>query len=151
MRKKGRNKKLQQKTVSRPNNASSDRRSLQKFTGSRAYVASFIRCGSDILEATLHHRPHRLSVSKAFHFVNNYCNQEKKSFHGKSRKMGEKIKSWKFKKVMEKSWDFSTAYSEARMRNSDNSISIGYPYCIVLTMADFQFMFLIPNRNVRQE
>ena len=48
-------------------------------------------------------------------------------------------KSWKFKKVMEKSWNFSTAYSEACMRNSDNSISIGY--CSVLAMADFQFMF----------
>ena len=43
----------------------------------------------------------------------------------------------------------STAYIEARMRNSDNSISIGY--CSVLAMADFQFMFYIPNRNVRQE
>ena len=48
-------------------------------------------------------------------------------------------KSWKFKKVMEKSWNFSTAYSEACMRNSDNSTSIGY--CSVLAMADFQFMF----------
>ena len=48
-------------------------------------------------------------------------------------------KSWKLKKVMEKSWNFSTAYSEACMRNSDNSISIGY--CSVLAMADFQFMF----------
>ena len=44
--------------------------------------------------------------------------------HGKWAK---KIKSWKFKKV------------QARMRNSDNSISIGY--CSVLAMADFQFMF----------
>ena len=38
-------------------------------------------------------------------------------------KMCEK-KLWKFKKVMEKSWNFSTAYSESCMRNSDNSISI---------------------------
>ena len=44
-------------------------------------------------------------------------------------------KSWKFKKVMEKSWNFSTAFSEACMRNSDTSISS------VLAMADFQFMF----------
>ena len=56
--------------------------------------------------------------------------------HGK---LAKKIKSWKFKKVIEKSWNFSTAYSETRMRNSDNSISIGY--CSVLAMADFQFMF----------
>ena len=56
--------------------------------------------------------------------------------HGKWAK---KIKSWKFKKAMEKSWNFYTAYSEARMRNSDNSISICY--CSVLAMADFQFMF----------
>ena len=56
--------------------------------------------------------------------------------HGKWAK---KIKSWKFKKVMEKSWNFSTACRESRMRNSDNSISIGY--CSGLAMADFQFMF----------
>ena len=43
------------------------------------------------------------------------------------------------KKVIEKSCNFSTAFSEARMRNSDNSISIGY--CSVLAMAYFQFMF----------
>ena len=48
--------------------------------------------------------------------------------HGKWAK---KIKSWKFKKVH--------CLYEARMRNSDNSISIGY--CSVLAMADFQFMF----------
>ena len=52
----------------------------------------------------------------------------KKSCHGKSWKshgnLAKKIKSWKFEKVIEKSWIFSTAYSEARMRNSDNSISI---------------------------
>ena len=65
--------------------------------------------------------------------------------HGKNlfmeshEKLAKKIKSWKFKKVIEKSWNFSTAYSEARMRNSYNSISIGY--CSVLAMADFQFMF----------
>ena len=52
--------------------------------------------------------------------------------------LAKKIKSWKVKTVIEKSWDFSTAYSEARMRNSDNSISIGH---CVLAMADFQFMF----------
>ena len=67
----------------------------------------------------------------------------KKSFHGKSwkshGKLAKKIESRKFKKVIEKSWNFSTAYSEARMRNSDNYISIGY--CSVLAMADFQFMF----------
>ena len=40
--------------------------------------------------------------------------------HGKWAK---KIKSWKFKNVMEKSWNFSTAYHESRMRNSDNSTS----------------------------
>ena len=66
-----------------------------------------------------------------------------KSCHGKSwkshGKLAKKIKSWKFKKVIEKSWNFSTAYSEARMRNSDNSIFIGY--CSVLAMTDFQFMF----------
>ena len=28
-------------------------------------------------------------------------------------------------KVMEKSWNFSTAYRDSGMRNSDNSISIG--------------------------
>ena len=64
----------------------------------------------------------------------------KKSCHGKvMENWRKKIKSWKFKKVIEKSWNFSTAYSEARMKNSDNSISIGY--CSVLAMADFQFMF----------
>ena len=31
--------------------------------------------------------------------------------------------------VMEKSWNFSTAYRESRMRNSYNSISIGLPQC----------------------
>ena len=36
---------------------------------------------------------------------------------------GREIKSWKFKKVMEKSWNFSTAYRESCTRNSDNSIS----------------------------
>ncbi len=41
--------------------------------------------------------------------------------HGKWAK---KIKSWKFKKVMDKLWNFSTAYHESRMRNSDNSIYI---------------------------
>ena len=61
----------------------------------------------------------------------------KKSCHGKVIENWRK--SWKFKKVIEKSWNFSTAYSEALMRNSDNSISIGY--CSVLAMADFQFMF----------
>ena len=39
--------------------------------------------------------------------------------HGKWAK---KVMSWKFKKVMEKSWNFSTAYRESRMRNFDNSI-----------------------------
>ena len=52
-----------------------------------------------------------------------------KSCHGKSWKSYGK---WAKKvmeiqkgngKVMEKSWNFSTAYSEACMRNSDNSIS----------------------------
>ena len=52
--------------------------------------------------------------------------------------LAKKIKSWKFEKVIEKSWNFSTAYSEAHMRNSDNSISIGH--CSVLAMADFQFI-----------
>ena len=32
----------------------------------------------------------------------------------------KKTKSGKFKKVMEKSWNYSTAYRESRMRNSDN-------------------------------
>ena len=57
----------------------------------------------------------------------------KKTCHGKSwkshGKWAKKIKSWKFKKVMEKSWIFSTAYRESRMRNSDNSISIGLLQC----------------------
>ena len=39
--------------------------------------------------------------------------------------MGEKNKVVEIQKVMEKSWNFSTAYREACMRNSDNSISIG--------------------------
>ena len=76
----------------------------------------------------------------------------KKSCHGKSwkshGKWAKKVKSWKFKKVMEKSWNFSTACRESCMRNSDNSI---YAYCSVLAMADFQFMSSFPNRNVRQE
>ena len=65
-----------------------------------------------------------------------YCHGKSWKSHGK---LAKKIKSWKFKTVIEKSWNFSTAYSEARMRSSDNSISIGY--CSVLAMADFQFMF----------
>ena len=56
--------------------------------------------------------------------------------HGKWAK---KIKSRKFKKVTEKSWNFSTAYRESRMRNSDNSISMAN--CSVFAMADFQCMF----------
>ena len=44
---------------------------------------------------------------------------------------------------MEKSWNFSTAYSESRIRNSDNSIFIGY--CSVLAMADFQFIYIYIN------
>ena len=48
----------------------------------------------------------------------------KKSGHGKSWKMGEKNKVMEIQKVMEKSWNFSTAYRKSRMRNSDNSISI---------------------------
>ena len=52
---------------------------------------------------------------------------------------GEKIKSWKFKKVMEKSWNFSTAYRKSRMRHSGNYISIGLS---VLAMADFQFIYI---------
>ena len=56
----------------------------------------------------------------------------KKSCHGKSwkshEKWAEKMKSWKFKKV-ENLWNFSTAYRESRMRNSDNSISIGILQC----------------------
>ena len=39
--------------------------------------------------------------------------------------MGEKNKVMEIHKVMEKSWNFSTDYRESRMRNSDNSISIG--------------------------
>ena len=55
-------------------------------------------------------------------------------------KWAKKIKSWKFKKVMEKSWNFSIAYHKSRMRNSDNSISIGLLLCFGY-MAHFQFMF----------
>ena len=64
-----------------------------------------------------------------------------KSCHGMSWKSDGKWakKVMEIQKVMEKSWNFSTAYSEACMRNSDNYISIGY--CSVLAMADFQFMF----------
>ena len=46
-------------------------------------------------------------------------NVRKKNSHGN----GRTIQSWKFKKVMEKSWNFSTAYRESRMGNSENSIS----------------------------
>ena len=42
---------------------------------------------------------------------------------------GKKIKSWKFKKVMVKSWNFSSAYRELRMFNSDNFIYIGLLQC----------------------
>ena len=65
--------------------------------------------------------------------------------------MGEKYKVMEIQKVMEKSWNFSTANRESRMRNSDKSIiiSIGLLQWFGY-MAEFQFMFLIPNRNVRQ-
>ena len=36
--------------------------------------------------------------------------------------MGEKNKVMEIQKVMEKSWNVSTAYRKSRMRNSDNSI-----------------------------
>ena len=49
----------------------------------------------------------------------------KKSCHGKSWKMGGKNKVMEIQKVMEKSWNFSAAYRESRMRNSDNYMSIG--------------------------
>ena len=39
--------------------------------------------------------------------------------------MGEQNKVMEIQKVMEKSWNLSTAYRESRMRNADNSISKG--------------------------
>ena len=57
----------------------------------------------------------------------------KKSCHGKVMENGQKSKVMEIQKghgkVMEKSWNFSTAYRESRMRNSDNSISIGLLQC----------------------
>ena len=54
--------------------------------------------------------------------------------------MGIKNKIMEIQKVMEKSWNFSTAYRESGMRNSDNSISIGLLQWFGY-MADFQFMY----------
>ena len=42
--------------------------------------------------------------------------------HGK---WAEKIKSWKLKNILKKSWNFFTADHELRTRSSDNSISTG--------------------------
>ena len=60
------------KPVSRPNNASSDRRSLQKFHRKQSVCSKYHQMWG---RQSRHHRPHCLSASKAFHFVNNYCNR----------------------------------------------------------------------------
>ena len=61
------------KTVSRPNNARSDQRSLQKNHRKQSVRSNFIRCGSDSLDMTS--QATMFSASKAFPFVNNYCNR----------------------------------------------------------------------------
>ena len=62
--------------------------------------------------------------------------------HGKWVKQ---IKSWKFKKVMEKSWNFSTAYRESRMINSDNSVSIRY--CSVLATCGRLSVYVLSSKS----
>ena len=42
----------------------------------------------------------------------------------KSWKMGKKIEVMEIENIMEKSWNFSSAYHESRTRSSDNSIYV---------------------------
>ena len=58
-------------------------------------------------------------------FPHSWKSMEKNLVMESHGKWAEKIKSWKLKNILKKSWNFFTADHESRTRNSDNSISTG--------------------------